>query len=295
MKTMSGKAHTRVTLALDIVRKIDSGPLAGYHELFIVKHQISLFDLITVRDAEVTSVRCGHPLVPLDNTNICIRALDAVKKYTGIDKNAEIIIEKNIPVMGGLAGGSANAAITLQLVNSLWNLGLSGKRMAEIGRTLGMDVPYFFTGYTAFDTETTGVPEKIPTNLDLKMVLAIPDFGVSTKEAYANIDYGITGKNISMTQAMKVALAQNDFSGVIENMHNDFELSVFLRNPELGLIRQRLIDCGCLNAIMSGSGSTVIGIIDDSTDVDKIRNCAGCKTVIVSGTFFNGENNVRQH
>jgi 4-diphosphocytidyl-2-C-methyl-D-erythritol kinase len=286
MKTISGKAHTRVTLALDIVRKIDSGPLAGYHELSIVKHQISLFDLITVRDAEVTSVSCGHPLVPLDNTNICIRALDAVKKYTGIDKNAEIIIEKNIPVMGGLAGGSANAATTLQLVNSLWNLGLSGKRMAEIGRTLGMDVPYFFTGYTAFDTEATGVPEKISTNLDLKMILAIPDFGVSTKEAYANIDYGITGKNISMTKAMKAALAQNDFSGVIENMHNDFELSVFLRNPELGLIRQRLIDCGCLNAILSGSGSTVIGIIDDSTDVDKIRNCAGCKTVIVSGTFF---------
>ena len=104
---LTTRAYTRITLALDIVRKLSDGPLAGYHELGIVKHQIDLFDTISVVEADSTSLSCDHPLVPRDKTNICWRAVDLVKQKRGVVRNVAIAIQKNIPVMGGLAGGSA--------------------------------------------------------------------------------------------------------------------------------------------------------------------------------------------
>jgi 4-diphosphocytidyl-2-C-methyl-D-erythritol kinase len=285
MNNISGIAYTRITLALDIIRKIGSGRFSGYHELNIIKHQIKLYDRITLNEADVMSVECDSPFVPLDNKNICVRAVDAVRKKTGIDKNVKIIIEKNIPVMGGLAGGSADAAATLDLVNRLWNAGLSSGDLAGIGMTLGMDVPYFFTGHTAFDTEATGIVEPINTCIDLDIVLAVPEFGVSTREAYSGIDYGSIGEKKCFTDAMKAALLRNDINGVAANMHNDFEISVFRQYPELYNIKKCLLDAGCMNAIMSGSGSTLIGIIGSATDIEKIRKTAGCRTVLLSSTL----------
>ena len=101
MKTITGASYTRITLALDIIRKIDAGLYKGYHELSAIKHQIDLFDTITIEESLATEIRCNNPLVPLDNTNSCRRALDAVKKALPIDINAVITIEKKIPVMGG--------------------------------------------------------------------------------------------------------------------------------------------------------------------------------------------------
>jgi 4-diphosphocytidyl-2-C-methyl-D-erythritol kinase len=282
MKTITGKSYTRITLALDIIEKIGSGPYKGYHELSIIKHPIDLFDTITVEQSGATEIRCDNPLVPLDKTNICWRALDAVNAALGVCKNAIIRIEKKIPVMGGLAGGSANAATTIRLLDQLWDVRLSAETMTRIGRTLGMDVPYFFSEGTAFDTEATGVLESIPTTLHFDFVLVIPDFGVSTKEAYLNIDYGETRKNLEKTRAMRIALAKNNATSVIENMHNDFELSVFKRKPELERIKSKLIELGCANAVMSGSGSTMIGVLDSSADPEKIRADIGYTTMIVS-------------
>ena len=282
MKTITANSFTRVTLALDIIGKIASGPFKDYHELSAIKHGIGLSDAITVDKSSTTQIRCNNPLVPLDNKNSCRRALDAVREALSADINAAVTIDKKIPVMGGLAGGSANAATTIVLVNTLWDLGLSKERMAEIGRTVGMDVPYFFTGNTAYDTEATGILEPISTPLTFELVLVVPGFGVSTREAYQTIDYSLIGKNIDNTMRMKAALTAGDTAGVMENMHNDFELSVFKRRPELGRIKQRLIELGCANAVMSGSGSTMMGILDCRADPEKIRARMGHTTMIVS-------------
>ena len=173
MKSLTAHSFTRVTLALDIIGKIDSGPLKGYHELSIIKHRIGLFDTLTVEESSATEIRCNNPLVPLDKTNSCRRALLAVGEALSVDINAVVTIDKKIPVMGGLAGGSANAATVIELVNTLWELGLTKEKMAEIGRTVGMDVPYFFTGNTAYDTEAGGILEPIPTPLTFDLVLVV--------------------------------------------------------------------------------------------------------------------------
>jgi 4-diphosphocytidyl-2-C-methyl-D-erythritol kinase len=276
---------TRVTLSLDIVKKLTDGPYAGYHELGIVKHQIALADTLSVEllgddNAGVDVVECDDQRVPRDDTNICVKACRLVRERFGRRGFFRIAIDKRIPVMGGMAGGSANAAAMLRALDRIWELRLTADQFREIGRGLGMDVPFFFNGGTAFDSEAAGVLKPIDTALRLHIVLAIPEFGVSTKEAYGSIDYSRIAKNTPLTDAMIEAFSGNDFNGVIDSMHNDFELTVFERYSRLREIRDDLMKAGCAAACMSGSGSTIIGIAADKHDAERIAGKVDCKTIV---------------
>lgn len=277
---MVQKSFTRITLALDIIKKIDKGPLKGFHELSIIKHQINLHDTITITPASSLQIECDNSLVPCDNRNICWKAAELLNSECGFDKNVKISIQKNIPVMGGLAGGSANAATVLKMLNEMGNLGLSNEKLGMLGQKLGMDVPFYFVGKTAFDSEATSVLYPLPNTLHLVFILAIPDFGVSTAEAYRELDYSSIGKSKNLTGLMIEHLKENNRAGVLETMHNDFEHVLFKKYPALESIKSRLLCLGCEQAIVSGSGSTVIGVAKDIDSAEKI--CAGmdCKTII---------------
>jgi len=277
---------TRVTLSLDIIKKLTGGPYAGYHELGIVKHQISLADTLNVEPLDGVNangtdiVECNDPRVPCDGTNICVKACRLLRERFDRHGFFRIAIDKRIPVMGGMAGGSANAAAMLRALDTIWELNLTVDQFRDIGRELGMDVPYFFNGGTAFDSEATGVLKPIDTAAKLHLVLAIPEFGVSTKEAYESIDYNRIAKNIPRTDAMIEAFSKNDLNGVINAMHNDFELTVFERHPRLRDIRNAMIVAGCAAARMSGSGSTIIGIAANRHDAEKIAGRIDCGTIV---------------
>jgi len=279
---MVESSYTRVTLALDIVRKIADGAFAGYHELGIIKHKIDLHDRITIENSEKMVLECDNPMVPCDSSNICWKAALLLKSQCGIDKNVRIQIEKHIPVMGGLAGGSANAATTLSMLNVLWKLDLTAKELMEYGRMLGMDVPFYFTANTAFDTEATGIIEPIKLDRSFTFVLAVPDFGVSTKDAYQGIDYSLIGKSIDKTTAMKTVLCEKSNDALFSLMHNDFELTVFKKYPRLAVVKKTLLDMGCKSAMMSGSGSTVLGIAADYDHAKRIQSSIDCKIIIAS-------------
>lgn len=279
---MEQKSYTRVTLALDIVKKLNEGPYTGYHELAIIKHQIDLYDIISLENAPFLSIECDNPLVPCDNNNICWKAVELIKKELGTQKSVRISLKKHIPVMGGLAGGSANAATVLMLLNKYWELDLSVEQMMEFGRKLGMDVPYYFLGGTAFDSEATGVIRKIPTDMKFVFLLAIPEFGVSTSMAYQKLNYSCINTNRGKTDTLIDSLQKNDNQGVLNSMHNDFESSVFTIYPELNKIKNALIDAGCENAIMSGSGSTIMGITDTFCHAQEIQKKIPYKTIIAS-------------
>lgn len=279
---MEKKSYTRVTLSLDVVNRIEDGPYKGYHELAIIKHQIEMHDIISIENSSSTSIDCDDPRVPCDQSNICWRAVDLIKNEYNIDKHVSITIQKKIPVMGGMAGGSANAATTLSLLNDLWELGLSTEQLMASGRKLGMDVPYFFTGGTAFDSEATGCLRKIPAELSLYFVIVIPDFGVSTSEAYRGLDYSNINRQHEKTLLMESCFRKNDLNGVIGSMHNDFEESVFRAHPGLLSIKADLLKAGCLNAVMTGSGSTVIGVTSDSSSAEKVCGKMNQRTVISS-------------
>jgi 4-diphosphocytidyl-2-C-methyl-D-erythritol kinase len=276
---------TRVTLSLDIIRKLTGGPYAGYHELGIVKHQISLADTLRVEllgddNAGVDIVECDDPRVPRDDTNICVKACRLVRERFDRRGFFRIAIDKRIPVMGGMAGGSANAAAMLRALDSILDLRLTVDRFRDIGRVLGMDVPFFFNGGTAFDSEATGILKPIDTAVKLHLVLAIPEFGVSTKDAYESIDYSRIAKNIPQTDAMIEAFSKNDLDGIINSMHNDFELTIFESHPRLRDIRNSLIKAGCPAACMSGSGSTIIGIAADRHGAEMIAGKIDCEAIV---------------
>jgi 4-diphosphocytidyl-2-C-methyl-D-erythritol kinase len=282
MKKLSEKSFTRVTLALDIIGKIRSGPFAGFHDLTTVKHKIDLHDVIAVEESTDMRCVCDDPSVPQDNTNVCWKACDCLKNLFHIDRNVTISIKKNIPVKGGLAGGSANAATTLLLCNELWGLGCDADSLISIARNIGMDVPFYFSGNTAFDTEAGQTLTPIETSVRLAMVLVVPDFGVSTAEAYRAIDYSRIARDKGGTMEMVKALEKNDRQGVLGAMHNDFELSVFRDHPALGRIKKMLLDNGCPAAFMSGSGSTIVGILESPKDYDRMRAKIGMKSILAA-------------
>ncbi len=255
-------SYTRLTLSLDIIRKIDQGKHAGFHELGIIKHQINLGDTISVSPSLKMKMTCNHPNVPNDHRNICWKAVDLLKSRFNIKENLSIDIDKQIPVQGGLAGGSTNAATVLQIVSKLWELNLSADELAVLGRELGMDVPFYFYGSTAFDSEATGVIEPIICKKKLHFVLVVPPFGVSTADAYRDINYENIGKKLSLTQKVKQGVETGDISLISSGAHNDFELSVFPQHKKLINIQKQLIERGATASILSGSGSTMVGITE---------------------------------
>ena len=270
---VQGVSYTRITLALDIIGKIKNGEFANYHELGIIKHQINLGDTITIEKSGGMKIFCNNPKVPLDETNICWQTAILLKKEFGIKEDVSIHIDKKIPVQGGLAGGSANAAETLKLLIKLWNIEIPLSAEIILSRKLGMDVPFYFYGKTAFDSEAGQNLFPIENNCKkMYFLLVIPPFGVSTKEAYAKIDYSKIGKNIGKTENIKNALKNGDVKKIEKNMHNDFEQIVFLSYPELQEIKNNLLNLGANAAVMSGSGSTVLGIFDDLKTAEQAGN-----------------------
>ena len=277
---LTEKSYTRITLALDIIKKLESGNFAGYHELNLIKHQINLYDTITVEDTDKTEILCNDSNVPTDSANLCWKAADLLKQGFNITKNAKITIEKNIPVQGGLAGGSANAATTFMLLNKLWDLNLSTEQLIRLGKKIGMDIPFYFIGSTAFDTESTGKLEPINTNLELNFILVLPEFGVSTKEAYQDIDYSKIAHDTEKTKLIRSGFENSNKEQIINNLHNDFELSVFQKFPQLKQIKEDLLKAGCLNAVMSGSGSTIIGITKSQEHAKEIQQKLDYNSII---------------
>lgn len=282
------KSYTRITLALDIIRRMEQGAYAGYHELGIIKHQIGLYDVITVKTSPTMGISCNSPLVPVDSGNICWKAAEKIRELFGIRENVHITIEKNIPVKGGLAGGSANAATVIRMLDTLWSLRMSDQQLCAAGREVGMDVPYYFTGKTAFDTEATGILEPVATKLHFDFLLIIPDFGVATAEAYKGIAYHETGLQKEQTGRMREAFIADDRGGVIRFMHNDFEKSVFRHYPELARLKKNFIDAGCLNVVMSGSGSTLVGVARDADHAQWIKKNSAEKCGVVLSSSYTG-------
>lgn len=278
------QSYTRITLALDIIRRIDDEPYKGYHELGIVKHQIGLYDTISINASEELAITSNNPQVPLDSSNLCWQAVQKIQQKFGIRENVHIHIEKNIPVKGGLAGGSSNAATVLSILNNIWECKMDSAQLVALAREIGMDVPFFFSGGTAFDTEAAGILEPVKTNITFDFVLVVPDFGVPTKEAYKRINYNEIGREKNKTVQMKEALKNNDRDSIIDAMHNDFEKTVFQQYPQLGSLKEELLRAGCLNAVMSGSGSTLVGIAEDSDHANRIKDRFRdeCSTFIVS-------------
>jgi 4-diphosphocytidyl-2-C-methyl-D-erythritol kinase len=187
-----------------------------------------------------------------------LRAAGALREAAGTDRGVRITLDKRIPVAAGLGGGSADAAAVLVGLNRLWKLGWSGARLAAVGVTLGMDVPFFLGGGAALATGRGDVVAPLAGG-GLTLVLVSPHFGSSTAEVYRRVtpEMLTDGRRV---KGMVEALQSRRAARVAASLYNGLEAVVAPRHPEIERMRAALLAAGALGAVMSGSGPTVVGV-----------------------------------
>lgn len=257
MHEITLEAYAKVNLALDVLYKRED----GYHEINSIMQQINLCDKLTFSDhKDDIIIQCNSKELPLDSSNLVYRAWEKIKEVSGIDKGIKISIQKNIPIAAGLAGGSANGAMTLKALNTLWDLGYSDEKLMEIGKTLGADIPFCIFGGSA---KAEGIGEKL-TRLkpfkDKYILIANPGIGISTAYAYSKIDLNSSRYDIN---ALINAMEREDLLNVAANLKNRMEVAILKEYPIIQEIKTSMIKNGALGSLMSGSGPTVFGLFDD--------------------------------
>ena len=254
------RSPAKVNLCLRVVgRRPD-----GYHLLDSVFAAVDLCDRIAIEVRGVApsttgaaiAVRCDRPDVPASPANLAARAAALVLRERGLGGEVVLDLRKSIPPGAGLGGGSSNAATVLTGLNGLLGLGVSPERLRELALELGADVPFFLEGGVARVRGVGEIIEPLPAWRDLHLVLVTPPFGVATATAFrafaARAEPFATGD-----ESARLAAAGRPMP---ELFVNDLERVVFTLHPELAALKKRLIDAGAAAAVMSGSGSTVLGL-----------------------------------
>ena len=270
MKEMFLRAHGKVNLGLDVVRRRED----GYHEVRMIMQTVSLSDRIRLESRKepgilLTLGKNSH--LPCDASNLAYRAADLLMKEFEIREGLLIELEKHIPVAAGMAGGSADAATVLYGVNRLFDLGLSLKELQERGVKLGADIPYCLMRGCAL---AEGIGEKLtrlPPPPSCIVLLAKPPIGVSTKWVYQNLDLGKVQSHPPIDRQIE-AIKNGDLKELAECMENVLESVTIPAHPEIGRIRDVMKEEGALNAMMSGSGPTVFGLFKTLEEAEKCRD-----------------------
>jgi 4-diphosphocytidyl-2-C-methyl-D-erythritol kinase len=268
----------------------------GYHELTTVFHAVSLFDEVTVRNADLLSLELsgegfgeGSSALPLDHRNLAWRAAELMAEHVGRAPDVAISMEKSIPVAGGMAGGSADAAAVLVAMNTLWELGVPRRDLHALGAELGSDVPFALHGGTALGT---GRGEQLATVLarnTFHWVLAFADSGLSTPKVFAEIDRlraDVTREQPSRLtdpEPLLAALASGDPHELAPLLGNDLQPAAVSLDAGLRRTLRAGVDAGALAGIVSGSGPTCAFLCASaSAAVDVGVQLAGagvCRTV----------------
>lgn len=264
MDSCSLVARAKVNLYLHIVGQRPD----GFHEVVMILQSLGLADRIHLRpqrDSSKILIRCDHPQVPTDETNLAYRAAELLQVSYGIKRGIEIEIEKRIPVAAGLAGGSANAAAVLVGLNQLWDLGLTTGELAELGSRLGSDVPFCIAGGTCLARGRGEILEPLADQDGIPVILGKPrQFGVSTAWAYrAFHDFPAPNPQEQGLPRLLQGLADRDPRQIAAHLSNDLQRPVVATHELVKALIAGFEAMGSLGSMMSGSGPTVFGIWED--------------------------------
>ena len=253
---MRAPAKVNLHLSVGLVRP------DGFHDLTTVFQAVGLYDDVTLTRADAPSVTVAGTTrgVPLDGSNLALRAVALLAARTGQDGAVAVHIAKGIPVAGGCAGGSADAAAALVGADALWGCGLGRDELTALGAELGSDVPFSLHGGTALGT---GRGERLTPVLEqggFSWVLALSDAGLSTPAVYAELDRqretGPVGVVTDPTEVL-AALRQGDAVALGRALGNDLQPAALALAPGLRVLLETGRDLGALGAVVSGSGPTV--------------------------------------
>lgn len=259
-------APAKINLLLDITGTRESD---GYHLIESVFQTVSLHDrlIVTVNDSGKIRVRSSYKSAPNGIKNIAYKAAYAFFEYIGnFSYGADIFINKAIPSQAGLGGGSSDAASVLMALNNLLETNLSTEVLCGIGEKIGADVPFFILGGTVFVSGIGEILKPLKPAPKMQLVIAKDLQGISTKEAYSKIDTlpSLTHPNIN---SMLCAIQNSDIKSIAASSMNIFDEVTDI--PDIAFIKKTMLQNGALCAVMSGSGSAVFGIFENSKNADK--------------------------
>ena len=256
-------AHAKINLTLDVLGKLPN----GYHELLMVMQSITLHDMLSIETGTDGGIelRSNTKEIPCDERNLVFKAIRAFYKASGIlESGVSVAIEKRIPVMAGLAGGSTDAAAVIRALDYIHNTHFTEKELQTIGLTIGADVPFCISGGTMLARGIGEILSPLPPLPDCAILLIKPGFPMSTPYVFAALDRTEIVKRPD-ADAMAGALGCGDLRGIASGLYNVMEGVTAAEHPEIDAIKAKLQSYGALGAVMSGSGPTVFGIFAESS------------------------------
>ncbi|BBX97851.1 4-(cytidine 5'-diphospho)-2-C-methyl-D-erythritol kinase [Mycobacterium lacus] len=288
----TGSVTVRVPGKVNLYLAVGDRRDDGYHELTTVFHAVSLVDEVTVRNADVLSLELvgeGADQLPTDERNLAWQAAELMADHVGRAPDVSIMIDKSIPVAGGMAGGSADAAAVLVAMNSLWELNVPRRDLRMLAARLGSDVPFALHGGTALGT---GRGEELATVLSrntFHWVLAFADSGLPTPAVFAELDrLREVGDPPRLDEPGPVlaALAAGDPEQLAPLLGNELQPAAVSLDPALRRALRAGVQAGALAGVVSGSGPTCAFLCASAAsalDIGAQLSGAGvCRTVRVA-------------
>ncbi|OHD23994.1 MAG: 4-(cytidine 5'-diphospho)-2-C-methyl-D-erythritol kinase [Spirochaetes bacterium GWD1_27_9] len=267
---MEYKSFAKLNLFLDVISCYKN----GYHSIKSLFVETNLFDTIQFERNDIGKIRIFDKSNILPEENLLKKASDKFIGVVGkIPFGIDFYIEKNIPIGGGMGGGSSNAASVLKILNKAWNINFSQKKLELIGVKIGADVPYFVKGGVQKVFGIGEILKKLKTKkIDLNILLIFPEISVSTPEAYKMIDEAKICKetyfNNKKFKNLISGFENGSYSQIVDNLYNKFEEVVFKKHNILSEIKANILKSGADVSLMSGSGSTMFGIYENSKKLE---------------------------
>ena len=264
----------------------------GYHPLTTVFQAVRLIETVTARrqsaqDHGTVTLTLEEPDadVPVDDSNLAVRAATLLAQTAGVGEGVDLLLRKRVPVAGGMAGGSADAAAALVACNALWGTGLSLPELSALAARLGADVPFPLTGATAVGSGRGDRVTPIMTRGVYHWVFALADEGLSTPAVFrrfdelagivpagAGRDAGFTGGPAvrDVPEALTAALRAGNARALAGSLHNDLQAAALDLRPELARVIAVAEEAGALRAIVSGSGPTIAALVEDPGSAQRV-------------------------
>lgn len=261
----------KFNLFLDVIdRRAD-----GFHEVVTIIEPLSLNDRLHLQETSgKMEVYTDHPGIPDGPDNIVYQAAQLIREEAGIKRGVVIRIEKRVPAAAGLGGGSANAARTLLRLNELWELNLSPQTMVRLSAKLGSDVPFFLNPTTSLCRGRGEESTPLPPTPNFWSVLINPGFPISTRWAYEQLEVSSPRPPHQNLEIIIDALKRSDLSTLGNSLYNIFQEVLELRIPRLHEILDFFRNNNTLGTILSGSGSTVIGLVATELEARSLAKLA---------------------
>lgn len=252
----------------------------GFHELETILFPVPLHDELTIEalpGGNSIALTCDNPSLPVDQTNLIVRAAEAFFHACGLPPRARFHLAKRIPMAAGLGGGSSNAAITLRGLNELFGHPLDADRLHNLAAGLGSDVPFFLQDQAALATGRGEQVTPLPPLRSLQgagLVLVRPGFGISTPWAYQQLAHFPDQLNGRAGRAAQLAadLTDRPLATAAPGLYNSLEGPAFNKYPWLLVLQEFMRAEGAIAALMSGSGSTTFAIAESPAHASRIAS-----------------------